>query len=185
MSVAGLTFWIFLERFQKGGWRFANWGGFSFKPTITRRILFLTGGFTPGVAGLHYKWSVLEMSLTWLFLVGSVITVSFSRLNLYLNVWTFLSQCSISSLWMSWWYCFSWFFPKLLLTAIQLKINLYSPVEEETNYGDFRRVVGKKRGVTLKVIPTLFQGVNLLSLIWYPTTGNPGGGRLRQIWSYY
>ena len=61
-------------------------GGFRFKPTITRRIPFLTGGFTPGVAGLHYKCSVLEMSLTWLFLVGSVITVSFSRLNLYLNV---------------------------------------------------------------------------------------------------
>ena len=205
MSVAGLTFWIFLERFQKGGWWFANWGGFSFKPTITRRILFLTGGFTPGVAGLHFKCSVLEMSLTWLFLVGSVITVSFSRLNLYLNVWTFLSQCSISSFWMSLRYCsindvpknciwylldpaiypFSWIFPKLLLTAIQLKINLYSPVEEETNYGDFRRVVGKKRGVTLKVIPTSFQGVNLLSLIWYPTPGNPGGGRLCQIWSYH
>ena len=82
-------------------------------------------------------------------------------------------------------YPFSWIFPKLLLTAIQLKINLYSPVEEETNYGDFRRVVGKKRGVTLKVIPTSFQGVNLISLIWYPTPGNPGGGRLRQIWSYY
>ena len=85
----------------------------------------------------------------------------------------------------SWNIPFSWIFPKLLLTAIQLKINLYSPVEEETNYGDFRRVVGKKRGVTLKVIPTSFQGVNLLSLIWYPTPGNPGGGRLCQIWSYY